>query len=253
MKTTLCLALIAALSGLTAAETTPSRKFYAAGDTAGGSTMEYEVQSGETLFQIAERFLGSPYRAEELAKANGISDPLRLKEGTRIKVPMPRAALRYGIQRIDANGEYFEQSPESPMPAGDRFLIRVATNVSGYLYAFNRSRDGSVKRIFPSGRRQARVRAFSDYVLPAANYFRLDRARGDEEIWLVLAALPVSDLEALVEGGVIDSTRMQEFSGASSEKGIVIANDDEDGEPGEVVEGRPGKFLLVHPIHIKRR
>jgi hypothetical protein len=255
MKTKLSVALLAVCSSLAAADATPSKKFYAGGSgEAGGTTMEYEVQAGETLFQISERFLGTPYRAEELAKANGISDPLRVKEGTRIKVPMPKAAVRYGIQRIDASGEYIDHNPDSPIPAADRFRIRVTTSVSGYLYAFNRSKDGTVKRIFPAGRRPAKVRAFSDYVLPAANYFRLDRARGDEEIWLVLAAQPVSDLEALVEGGVIESARMQEISGASTEKGIVIAGGDEDDEPGEVVQGdRPGKYLLVHPIRIKRR
>lgn len=246
---------IALACALAAAETSSARKFYA-GPAPGssGAVFEYEVKSGETLFQIAERFLGSPYKAEELAKANGIADPLRVKEGTRVKVPLQKGAVRYTVLKLDAEGNYREHDLQTSLEDSERFQIRVTTNVSGYLYAFNRSKDGAVRRIYPAAGRKAWVRAFADYMLPAANYFKLDRARGDEEIWLVLAPQPDRSLEEIADdGGRIEEARMKEMSEAVSEKGIVIAGDGDEAEHGSVVESeKPGRFLLVHPIRIKR-
>src|SRR5262245_31356294 len=82
-----------------------ARRFYSAAPGSGDRTMDYEVKDGDTLFHIAERFLGSPYRAEVLAKNNGIADPLRLKAGTRIKVPAVEASILYSIEKLTPAGE----------------------------------------------------------------------------------------------------------------------------------------------------
>jgi len=64
------------------AQSSGARQFYTPSSDGSGQTMDYAVQPGETLFHIAERFLGDPYRAESLAKENAISDPLRPRAGT---------------------------------------------------------------------------------------------------------------------------------------------------------------------------
>ncbi len=112
-------------------QSSQARSFYTLASGASERTVEYVVQPGETLFHIAERFLGSPYRAESLAKENGISDPLRLKAGMRIRVPAVRASIRYSILRLSADGEPLEYGPEDVMRTGDRFLLRFASNASG--------------------------------------------------------------------------------------------------------------------------
>lgn len=47
----------------------------------------YTVRSGDTLVRIAERQLGSPGRARELASLNGIKDPDDLSVGRELKLP----------------------------------------------------------------------------------------------------------------------------------------------------------------------
>ena len=47
----------------------------------------YEVQSGDTLSEIAQKFLGTTRRAEEIMLLNGISDPKRIHPGDRLKIP----------------------------------------------------------------------------------------------------------------------------------------------------------------------
>jgi hypothetical protein len=227
------------------------RQFYAPSSSS-GRVIDYEVQPGETLFHIAERFLGDPYQAESLAKANGISDPLRLKAGAHLRVPAQAASLRYSILRLSAEGDPVEYGPEDTMLAGDRFLLRLAFNTPGYVYLFNRSENGSVARIFPSKRQPQKIQAFSEYLLPVKSYFQLDRMRGDEEIWAVLASEPLPDLDAALDSGVLGASKMQAYTSSSSEKGIVISSDDSD---DEVIAGNPGsgRLLVVHQIKIRRR
>ncbi len=47
----------------------------------------YTVGNGESLSQIAEKFLGSAIRWKEIAQFNGIDKPHLLREGTRLRIP----------------------------------------------------------------------------------------------------------------------------------------------------------------------
>jgi nucleoid-associated protein YgaU len=47
----------------------------------------YEVKSGDTFSEIAERLLGTSTRASEIMQLNGITDPRQLRAGTKIKIP----------------------------------------------------------------------------------------------------------------------------------------------------------------------
>ncbi len=106
--------------------------------------------------------------------------------------------------------------------------------------------------MFSAGKRPRKVDAFSEYMLPSKAYFQLDKMRTDEEIWVVLANEELSDLDAALDSGVLDGTRMQTYVSSSSEKGIVITSDDSDDEvvPGSRVDGR---LLVVHQIKIRRQ
>src|SRR5437764_1373126 len=66
-------------------------------------TITYTIQKGETLFDIAEKLLGDPYKASMLAKMNGIRDPMHLTAGDKIKVPRPKLSLLYSIQTLVDN------------------------------------------------------------------------------------------------------------------------------------------------------
>lgn len=48
---------------------------------------EYTVQKGDTLAELAQRFMGSAEGWRELAKENGIDDPKKLRVGQRLTIP----------------------------------------------------------------------------------------------------------------------------------------------------------------------
>jgi uncharacterized protein (TIGR02594 family) len=65
--------------------------------------VEYRVRAGDTLAEIAERLLGSAERWQEIARANGITDPRTLRIGQVLRVPggNAQAAARQPAPRTD--------------------------------------------------------------------------------------------------------------------------------------------------------
>jgi LysM domain len=47
----------------------------------------YEVKASESLSQLADRFLGDRYKFWALARYNGISNPMKLTPGQKLKIP----------------------------------------------------------------------------------------------------------------------------------------------------------------------
>lgn len=105
-----------AAAGQPAAPTSES----AAPASAQPATVEYRVRAGDTLAEIAQRLLGNRDRWQEIARANGVSDPRSLRIGQVLRVPggNPQAAAappqarpdrqpaaeRPGQQRPQGNG-----------------------------------------------------------------------------------------------------------------------------------------------------
>lgn len=93
----------------------------AAADLASGT--EYEVRVGDTLWEIAARFLGDPERWREIMSANDEmpSDPGRLQPGTRLLIPGGAAAAPASEpeRAVDAEPEPVaaEPAPEPEQPA----------------------------------------------------------------------------------------------------------------------------------------
>lgn len=54
--------------------------------TGDGKTFRYRVQPGDTLWSIAERFLGDGNRFQELQEQNNIANPLKLEKNTEVKL-----------------------------------------------------------------------------------------------------------------------------------------------------------------------
>jgi uncharacterized protein (TIGR02594 family) len=67
------------------------------------AVIEYRVRAGDTLAEIAERLLGSAERWQEIARANGITDPRTLRVGQVLRVPggNAQAAARQPAPRPD--------------------------------------------------------------------------------------------------------------------------------------------------------
>lgn len=235
---------------------------YPTADDGGGKYSEYTVKEGETLFDIAEKLLGDPYRATVLAKINDIKDPLRLKAGTLIKVPRPRLGILYTLEMMTPECGLKEVSEKYAFRSGDRFHLRVTANSDGYLYVFNRNSNGDVDRLLPRKISEPmKIHRFSEYMLPRDGWFRLDKAKGPEDIYVMVSAEPLGDLDGalLAENGVRigkGAADALEHYAENHGKGINIdAGGDEEEQGGTVVTSSPldGTPVLVHRISMKHR
>jgi LysM repeat protein len=87
------------------------------------------VQSGETLWSIAERFLGTGHAWRRLAERNGIpttSDHPRLAVGQRLVIP-PRPIAGGGRAPVAGTPREAAAPPEPPAPALSPVPVSVAT------------------------------------------------------------------------------------------------------------------------------
>jgi hypothetical protein len=260
VKTLITIALTM-VSAAAAADNGAVREFYRPYTSdADGKSVTYTVRKGETLFDIAEKLLGDPYQAKALAKRNGIADPLHLVAGSTIESPAPRLDIRYSLQKLVKDGASYDVVPIRPnerLAGGERFQLRLTANCDGYLYVFNREASGEIRRVFPSsGRKSARVRRFSEYLAPGDGWFRMDDARGDEDLLVLVSLDPLSEFEGeLIASGAKREHIDSYFSGAQGTqgKGIQVDDADDDGA-STVVEGPiEGSIALVSRIQIHRR
>jgi nucleoid-associated protein YgaU len=56
--------------------------------TTGGAEQPYIIKSGDNLSKVSKLFYGTPNKYNEIAKANGIDDPDKIKAGQQINVPV---------------------------------------------------------------------------------------------------------------------------------------------------------------------
>lgn len=56
--------------------------------TSGGAEQPYTIQSGDNLSRIAKRFYGNAGKYNEIAQANGIDDPDKIKVGQDLSLPV---------------------------------------------------------------------------------------------------------------------------------------------------------------------
>jgi nucleoid-associated protein YgaU len=55
--------------------------------TTGGDSQPYTIKSGDNLSKISKLFYGNANKYEEIAKANGISNPDHIQVGQNINIP----------------------------------------------------------------------------------------------------------------------------------------------------------------------
>ena len=54
----------------------------------GGDEQAYTIKPGDNLSAVAKRFYGQASKYNDVAKANGISDPNKIQAGQQIKLPV---------------------------------------------------------------------------------------------------------------------------------------------------------------------
>src|ERR1700741_4555686 len=93
--------MILALAAAAMAQTYSLEDFYQPLNDDGGKArrISYRVRENETLFTIAQRFFGDPYKAQMLAKVNHIDDPMVVEAVKTIEIPIPALGILYSLQR----------------------------------------------------------------------------------------------------------------------------------------------------------
>jgi nucleoid-associated protein YgaU len=56
--------------------------------TTGSAEQPYTIKPGDNLSKISKLFYGTPNKYEQIAKANNISDPNKIRAGQQIKLPV---------------------------------------------------------------------------------------------------------------------------------------------------------------------
>ncbi len=56
--------------------------------TSGGAEQPYTIKSGDNLSHIAQRFYGAASKYTQVAQANGIADPDKIKVGQELSLPV---------------------------------------------------------------------------------------------------------------------------------------------------------------------
>lgn len=64
----------------------------------------HKVQKGETLWDIAEKYLGDPLEWQQLQKAGGVLDPTRLQPGTNIPLPIGESVFPATVLHLEGRG-----------------------------------------------------------------------------------------------------------------------------------------------------
>jgi hypothetical protein len=105
---------------------------------AAGKTVVYTARAGDTLYDVAERYLQGPNDWEVLARLNGVPAPKRLQPGVALKLPVARlrkeklsarvVAARGPVERASSNA-FMPLSVDATLAEGDR----VRTGANGFM------------------------------------------------------------------------------------------------------------------------
>lgn len=105
---------------------------------AAGKTVVYTTRAGDTLYDVAERYLQGPDDWQVLAQMNGVPAPKRLQPGLALKLPVARLRKERLSARVVAvqgpaergsGGTYAPLAVDATLSEGDR----VRTGANGFV------------------------------------------------------------------------------------------------------------------------
>jgi hypothetical protein len=133
-----------------------------------------------------------------------------------------------------ADGGYRQANVEDTFFDGQRFRLRVNSNLDGYLYALCLNSQGSALVLFPNSQGEPANHLYRNrrVTIPDNAWFQFDREPGTERVYLVMSERPIAELErASQRGGEIDRRLLDKYvragGGESGDKGIGLSGDDD--------------------------
>lgn len=235
-----------------AQESSALEEFYL-GAPGKGAYFEHKVRRGETLFDLADRYLGNPYLAAQLAEQNGIKHPLRLAPDSLVKIPQGKMGLLFSIHKADGAKNIIEVTDRYRFSKDDKFQLRLSANSNGYLYVYNLSGGKEARRLVPEQKGVAeKIEQFREYLVPQEGWFRFDRRDGDEQLLIIVSAEPLAELDtALLADGALRS----KIESWADDKAPALAIEGNNERGSAVVMRSPlgGARLLAYRVVLRRK
>jgi hypothetical protein len=128
----------------------------------------------------------------------------KYRSGTAAGGPKHSFAYWLTVQKVRDRKTYqnpFQSNGEETFESGDKFRLNVSSPDPGYLYVFNEGppepNDGSFKLIFPRpGINNGSATVGANQTVQS-NWITFRGLAGDENLWIVWTASPVSQLESI--------------------------------------------------------
>ncbi len=143
----------------------------------------YEVRAGDTLYQLAQRYLESPEDWRRLARLNRVSDPRRLPVGATLLIPMDRLrGVASHATVLYLKGLVVADAPARELQVGDELAEGTALRVHEGAFVGLGLADGSTLHL-PARTELTleRLRA-ADGIGGPQNTLRLERGRVDSRV-----------------------------------------------------------------------
>lgn len=152
---------------------------------AGSTTIAYVVKPGDTLFDLAERYLVRPGDYRTVARLNRVTDPRRLGVGRSLDIPLPLLRTGPAEARIaNFRGAVMVEAGGAPQPAQAGRVLREGDIVSTGANAFARVALSDGSHVSLPSRSRVRVARLRTILLTGAvdHAFRLEAGRVEAEV-----------------------------------------------------------------------
>lgn len=143
---------------------------------------EHTVQPGDNLYDLAQRFLDDPREWPQLQRINRVSDPRRLRPGTRLVIPATmarpapaQAEVLHVAGQVQTRAGH-AQAEARPLEAGGRLDEGAQIDVGDEGFVTLRLADGSVVRL--AAGTQVRLRELRHAPAPGHTQSGLQLERG---------------------------------------------------------------------------
>lgn len=108
----------------------------------------------------------------------------------------PESKLLYSIELLTAQCDCAEISERQRFRGADRFRIRFSSSDGGFLYVFTKLPDGRVEKIYPEKLwKEPRLKALSEYLVPADGWFEFEADQPEEELWLITSKQAITEFD----------------------------------------------------------
>ncbi len=154
------------------------------------ATIAYVVKPGDTLFDLAERYLVRPGDYRAVARLNRVSDPRRLGVGRSLAIPLPLLRTGPAEARIaNFRGAVTVEAAGAPQPAQAGRVLREGDIVSTGANAFARVALSDGSHVSLPSRSRVRVARLRTILLTGAvdHAFRLEAGRVEADVATVRA------------------------------------------------------------------